>query len=75
MPRPSPVPRLGKDIEHPGGCTLRLGQDGASPPRHLPPPSPGAKPCPAAAGQFPVAEASSTLTPGPIVEEIETFLR
>lgn len=47
--------------------TLRLGQDGASPPRH--------SPVSRQILQWAVAEVRSTVTPGPMVEDSDTFFR
>ena len=60
------LPHLRKDIKpgYPG--TLRLGQDGAA----FAPPFPARKP---ENSQLAVADATSTDTPGPMVELIETF--
>lgn len=59
----------------------RLGQDG-TPRGPANPGEPGilgrvgkAQPCPPCGTQAPVAVPSSTLTPGPIVDETDTFFR
>ena len=71
------LPRLRKDIKQAAACTLRLGQDGATlaaPP--FPAQGPGNlsdAPKRILKTQLVAAEATSTETPGPMVELIETF--